>query len=92
MLSVILERPGFTSIKDKRREVHSLRDRIIRKFHISAAEVDLLSSLSFSQLGCAVVSNSKIHGERVMQRVLQFVEDEISGRVHDAEIHSELYP
>ena len=91
MLSVILEIPGVASINDKRREVHSIRDRVMRKFHVSAAEVDLLDSHSFSQLGCAVVSNSRVHGERVMQRVLQFVEDEISGRVQDAHIHSETY-
>lgn len=91
MLSVILEIPDVGSIKDKRREIHSLRDRVIRKFHVSAAEVDLLDSRSFSQFGCAVVSNSKVHGERVMQRVLEFVENEISGRVQDAQIHSEIY-
>ncbi len=91
MLSVILEIPDVASIKDKRREVHSIRDRVVRKFRVSAAEVDLLDSHTFSQLACVVVSNSKVHGERVMQRVLRFVEDEVSGRVQDAQIHSESY-
>lgn len=91
MLSVLFEITDVESIKDKRRVVHSLRDRIIRKYHVSAAEVDLLDSPTFSQMGVAVVSNSKQHGERVMQRVLQFIEDELPGRVQDVAIHSEWY-
>lgn len=91
MILAVLEIPDVTSIKDKRRIVHSLRDRIIRKFHVSAAEVDLQDSRTFSQIGAAVVSNSKLHGERVMQQVLQFLEDTAPGRVQDVHIYTESY-
>lgn len=91
MLLAILEIPDLESIKDKRRIVHSLRDRIIRKFHVSAAEVDLQESLSFTQLGVALVSNDKRYGERVMQSVLRFLEDNLPGRVQEVQIHTESY-
>lgn len=91
MLLVILELPDLESLKDKRRIVHSIRDRAIRTFRVSAAEVDLQNSLTFSQLGFAYVTNEVGHGERVMQRVLAMVEKEAPGRLQDVQIHSETY-
>lgn len=91
MLLAILELPDITSIKDKRKIVVSLRDRLIRKYKVSAAEVDLHDSLTFAQLGVAVVSNDKQHGERVMQNVLRFIEDHLPGRVQEVQTHTEIY-
>jgi uncharacterized protein YlxP (DUF503 family) len=91
MIQLIIELPDTTSIKEKRRVVKSLREKLIRRFRVSAAEVDLHDSLTFSQLGAAVVSNSRSHGEAVMQKVLAFVEDEAIGRVQDVQIVSEVY-
>ncbi len=91
MFQAIVEIPGVSSIKDKRRVVHSLRDRIQRKFRVSCAEVDLNDSLAFCQLGAAIVSNSRSHGEGVMQKALCMIEDSGEVRVHDFQIHSETY-
>lgn len=91
MLQVILEMPGVTSIKEKRQRINSLKQRIIRKYKVSAAEVDLHDSLSFAQLGVAVVSNSRRYGEGLMNKILNFCEDEFDGRVHDTSIYSENY-
>jgi uncharacterized protein len=91
MIQLIIEIPEAGSIKDKRRVVKSLRDRMQRKFRLSAAEVDLQDSLRFSQIGGALVSNSRQFGESVMQKVLRFVEDEAPGRVQDVQITSEFY-
>lgn len=91
MIQLILELPDVTSIKEKRKIVKSLKDRLRIKYHISVAEVDLLDSLSFAQVGGAVVSNSRSHGEAIMQKVLHFVEDEVPGRLQDVQITSEIF-
>ena len=91
MIQLIIELPDIDSIKTKRRIVHSLRDRIRVRFRVSAAEVDLHDSLSFTQIGCAMVSNSKEFGESVMQKILRFCEDDASGRIQDVQIVSEQY-
>jgi uncharacterized protein len=91
MFQTVIEIPETSSIKDKRRVVHSLRDRIQRKFRVSCAEVDLNDSLRFCQLGAAIVSNSRAYGEAVMQKALQLIEDSGEVRVHDFQIHSETY-
>ncbi|HUX22967.1 MAG TPA: DUF503 domain-containing protein [Spirochaetia bacterium] len=91
MVQFIIELPDIESIKDKRRIVSSLKAKMQRKYRLSVSEVDLHDSHSFSQIGAALVSNSRQFGESVLQKAMNFVEDEIPGRVHDIQIHSERY-
>lgn len=91
MIQLIIELPDIGSIKEKRRIVNSLREKLRVRFKISVAEVDLQDSLRFSQIGGAVVSNSKRYGEQVMMKVLNFVENEVPGRIQDVQIRSEIY-
>ena len=90
-IQLIIELPDLDSLKAKRRIVHSLRDKLRQRFRVSAAEVDLLDSLTFTQIGCALVSNSKEFGETVMQKILTFCEDEAPGRIQDVQIFSQRY-
>lgn len=91
LIQILIELPEATSLKDKRSVVSAAKERIRRKFRISIAEVDLLDSLRFAQIGGAVVSNSKEFGEKVMNKVLAFVEDGLDLKVHDSQIHTEFY-
>jgi uncharacterized protein YlxP (DUF503 family) len=91
MLALVIEIPESASLKDKRRVVSSVKERLRAKFRVSCAEVDLLDSLAFAEIGAALVSNSREFGESVMHKALAVVEDEYGLRVHDAQIHSEVY-
>lgn len=91
MIQLIIELPDVGSIKDKRRIVSSLKEKLVKRYRISMAEVDLQDSLTFAQLGGAVVSNSKSHGEKVMQKVLHFAEEACVGRIQDVQIASEQF-
>jgi len=91
MIQFIIELPGIESIKDKRRVVQSLKVKLQRRYRLSVSEVDLQDSFSFAQIGAAYVSNSRQFGESVLQKVVRFVEDEVPGRIHDVQIHSEQY-
>jgi len=91
MIKIIFEIPDVGSIKEKRHIVKSIVDKLYRIFHISAAEVDLLDSLSFAQIGGALVSNSKNHGETVLQKAFNMIEKETPVRIQDMSIHSEEF-
>ncbi len=91
MLDIIFELPEACSLKDKRRVVSSVKTRLRTKFRISCAEVDLLDSIAFAEIGAALVSNSREFGESVMHKALAVVEDEFGVRIHDAQVHSEVY-
>lgn len=89
MIQFILELPETTSLKEKRKVVLSLKEKLRIKFRISCAEVDLQDSLQWAQIGGALVSNSKDHGEQVLQKALAFAESHC--RVRDVQIHSEVF-
>jgi uncharacterized protein YlxP (DUF503 family) len=91
MMQVILELEGIDSIKAKRQIVLSAKDKLIKRFHLSAAEVDLQDSLSFAQIGAALVSNSRDFGEKVLQKAFLMIENEVPARVADMKIHSEEF-
>lgn len=91
MIQIVFELPESTSLKDKRRVIASVKERLRSKFKVSCAEVDLLDSLRFAHIGAALVSNSRQFGEEVMQKALSCVEDGFPLRVHDAQIHSEQF-
>jgi uncharacterized protein YlxP (DUF503 family) len=91
MIQMIFEMPDIGSIKDKRRVVKSIKDRLERRFHLSAAEVDLQDSLAFAQIGGALVSNSRTFGETVLNKAFKMIENEIPVRIQDVKIHSEEF-
>ena len=91
MFQVRLELPEAGTIKDKRRVVKSIKDKMHARFRLSCAEVDLQDSLRFAQLGAALVSNSAEFGEKVMRKALSAMEDEFCLRVHDSQIASERF-
>ncbi|GHV66451.1 hypothetical protein AGMMS49928_01150 [Spirochaetia bacterium] len=91
MIQIIFEIPDVDSIKAKRQIVRSVREKLQRRFHLSAAEVDLQDSLSFAQIGGALVSNSKTFGETVLQKAFEMIERDVPVRIQDVSIHSEEF-
>jgi len=91
MIQLIFEIPDVDSLKEKRRIIRSVKDKLQRRFHMSAAEVDLQDSLSFGQIGGALVSNSKTFGESVMYKAFEMIEKEVPVRIQDMSIHSEEF-
>ncbi len=91
MLQFIIELPDISSIKDKRKIINSLKAKLQNRYKVSVAEVDLINSLTFSQIGAAFVSNSRKFGESVMQKAFLFIENEVPGRIQDVRIHTETF-
>jgi uncharacterized protein YlxP (DUF503 family) len=91
MIQVIFQIPDVDSVKAKRQIVRSVKDKLQRRFHLSVAEVDLQDSLSFAQVGGALVSNSKAFGESVLQKAFAMIENEVPVRIQDVSIYSEEF-
>lgn len=62
--------PWAGSLKDKRRVVRSVRDRLHREHLVSVAEVGSLDSWRTALMGAAAVSNSPQHLSGLFDRVL----------------------
>jgi len=91
MIQIIFEIPDVDNIKEKRRVIKSVMEKMRRRFHLSAAEVDLQDSLTFAQIGGALVSNSRVHGETVLRKAFDMIEKETPVRIQDMSIHSEEF-
>lgn len=62
------------SLKDKRRILKSLIQRLQNKFNISVAESGAMDSWNDSELGIVCVSNESTHANSVVSNVLNFIE------------------
>jgi hypothetical protein len=85
-LKVKLRVPDSHSLKEKRRVVKSIKDRLKSKFNISVSEVDALDSQQIAVLGVATVSNDKRFVESVLSQVLNHIALNHFAQIVDREI------
>ncbi len=76
------------SLKDKRRVLKSIIDKMKSKFNISVAEVDKQDSWQFSTVGVSCVSNEPSHVHQMLSAAVKFVESQ--GTVEILDIQTEL--
>lgn len=72
---------GSESLKDKRRVVNSVKDRLHHEHMVSVAEVGALESLTVARMGLALVSNDVKYAAQVLDRILVKLR-----ALHDAEL------
>jgi uncharacterized protein len=61
------------SLKDKRRVIKSLKDRIAHAHNVSIAEVGALNEHRRSILGLAMVANDRAYVEGALSKLVDFV-------------------
>jgi len=67
---------GCQSLKDKRRVVRSLKDRLHDRFNVSVAEVDHQDAWQRAALAASVVSTERRHAEEVLGSCVRLVAGE----------------
>ena len=78
ILSVEIIIPSAASLKDKRKIVLSVKDRLRKKFNVSAAEVGYQDKWQRSLLGVAAVSEKRKFVEECLNKVFDFLDNEVS--------------
>jgi uncharacterized protein YlxP (DUF503 family) len=73
VLQIELSIGDAMSLKDKRRVVKSLKDRIAHGHNVSIAEVGALDEHRRSVLGLAMVANDKAYVEGALSKLVDFV-------------------
>jgi uncharacterized protein len=73
VLQVEITIPDAFSLKDKRRVVKSLKDRIAHAHNVSIAEVGALDEHRRAILGVAMVSNDSRYVEGALSKLVDFV-------------------
>jgi uncharacterized protein YlxP (DUF503 family) len=75
LLTLNIQLPGCTSLKEKRGRLKPLLARLHREFGISAAEVDRLDAWQYAGIACALVSNDPNHTHSALQQVARWVDE-----------------
>jgi uncharacterized protein YlxP (DUF503 family) len=78
------------SLKDKRRVIRSLVDRIRNKFNVAAAETGRLDSWNYCGLGIVFISNEAGRLDSMMNSVANFIENQ--GSCEITSIQTEIIP
>ena len=86
---ITLRLAGCFSLKDKRRVVNSVRDRVRSKFNVAVAEVDQNDTWQTTVIGVTCVSNNVRHADQTLDNVLSFIEsDRPDAEVIDCEMET----
>lgn len=73
VLQLEIEIPDSFGLKDKRRAIHSLRDRLKNGRNVSVAEVGALDEHRRAILGVAMVANDSGYVEGALSKIVDFV-------------------
>ena len=73
LLTVDLHFPAARSLKDKRRVLASVKDRV-RRLNVSLAEIDHLDTHQRARLGIVAIASHRDHVDRVLDGVVTEME------------------
>ncbi len=87
VLTLDLRIPEASSLKEKRSVIKGLKDRIISRFKVAAAEVgDTADKWQLATIGVACVSSEKAHAVDVLNKVAEMVRSNTSVELLDYSI------
>jgi uncharacterized protein YlxP (DUF503 family) len=74
LLTLHIKIPMCSSLKEKRSQLKPLLNRLGKEFNISVAELDYQDQWDETIIGCTYLSNNGAHTQRVLQKVLTWIE------------------
>jgi uncharacterized protein YlxP (DUF503 family) len=83
---VELHLPDVGSLKDKRHVLKGLKEKVRARFEVSVAEVDHQDIWQRATLAVAYVSADARHANTVISKAMDFIEDNVAGRVIDTSV------
>ena len=86
VLQLDLSIPSAESLKDKRRAILSLKDRIANGHNVSVAEVDRMDEHRRCIMGVAMLSNDKRYVEGGLSKIVDMVKMDANVNLTDYQI------
>lgn len=81
LIQLSLQIPYANSLKDKRRQIKSLKDRLRKRFNVSVAETGALDTWRQAEMGVCMISNDRAYLEQqfslIEALVLEYTELEL---------------
>ena len=80
---------GGLTLKDKRRIVKSVIERLKSRFNVSAAEIDRLDNKRMAVIGLAVVSNDRTFTVSQIDTIMNFIYND--GRFYVGDVKTDVF-
>jgi uncharacterized protein YlxP (DUF503 family) len=87
LLTLEIYLPYSHSLKEKRKTLNMIRDRLKRKYNIAFAELDYQNKWQRSKVGLVTLNTQKGMVEKVFQKIVEQVEENIEGEI----LHKEVF-
>ncbi len=79
--------PFSHSLKEKRKQLISCRDRLKKKYNIAFAELDYQDKWQRTKLGIVTLNSEKKIVESLLQKVIRDVEENVDGEILQSHIY-----
>lgn len=86
VLRMVLRMPGSRSLKERRRVVHALRDRIVHRHNAAFAEVGHLEAHDAAVVAVSLVGNDARHLRSRLDQIRDEVDRGVEALLSDANI------
>lgn len=80
-LQVDLHLPFSHSLKDKRRRIKSLKDRLHSRYNAGYAELDYQDKWQRARIGMVTINNHKSVIDSIFQKILRDIEENLEGEI-----------
>lgn len=79
--------PYSHSLKEKRKTLNMIRDRLKKKYNIAFAELDYQNKWQRSKVGLVTLNTQKGMIERIFQKIVLETEENIEGEILSREVY-----
>ncbi len=86
-LSLEIYIPYSHSLKEKRRTLSGLRDRLKNKYNVAFAELDYHKKWQRTKIGMVTLNNQKRLIDNLFNKIIKDAEENIDGHIIEHQIH-----
>ena len=87
LLTLEIYIPYSHSLKEKRKTLNKIRDRLKKKFNIAFAELSYLNKWQRSKIGLVTLNTQKSMIEKIFQKIVQEIEENIEGEILQKKVY-----
>jgi uncharacterized protein YlxP (DUF503 family) len=85
-LSLEIYLPYSHSLKEKRKRLYRLRDRLKKKYNVAFSELNYQNKWQRTQIGMVTLNNQKKPIESLFKKILKDAQENIDGQIIDHQI------
>jgi uncharacterized protein YlxP (DUF503 family) len=87
LLTLEIYIPYSHSLKEKRKTLNKIKDRLKKKFNIAFAELEYLNKWQRSKIGLVTLNTQKGMIEKVFQKIIREIEENVEGEILQKDIY-----